>query len=89
MTPQRLAFVDLETTGANPVHDRITEIGIVLVEDGEVSRWSTLVDPACRIPPFIQTLTGITPERVADAPRFEPKSGKHQSVPLAFGWNYL
>ena len=45
MTPQRLAFVDLETTGANPVHDRITEIGIVLVEDGQATRWSTLVDP--------------------------------------------
>ncbi|MCA1979508.1 MAG: ethanolamine utilization protein [Thiobacillus sp.] len=70
MSSQRLAFVDLETTGANPVHDRITEIGIVRVENGEVSRWSTLVNPGCRIPPFIQTLTGITQEMVADAPGF-------------------
>ncbi|KAB2319833.1 ethanolamine utilization protein [Betaproteobacteria bacterium SCN1] len=79
MTSQRLAFVDLETTGANPVHDRITEIGIVRVENGEVSRWSTLIDPGCRIPPFIQTLTGITTEMVADAPRFEALADEIQS----------
>ena len=27
-----LVFVDLETTGANPLRDRITEIGMVMVE---------------------------------------------------------
>jgi len=67
----RLAFVDLETTGANPVGDRITEIGIVTVDGGRISRWNSLVNPGCRIPPFIQTLTGITPEMVEDAPSFE------------------
>lgn len=68
MDIERLAFVDVETTGANPVLDRVTEIGIVTVNDGQVSRWSSLVDPGCRIPPFIQALTGITPEMVAGAP---------------------
>lgn len=79
MRRECLAFVDLETTGANPVHDRITEIGIVLVENGHATRWSTLVNPDSRIPPFIQTLTGITTEMVADAPRFETLADEIQS----------
>lgn len=70
MNLNRLAFVDLETTGANPMQDRITEVGIVTVTDGEVSTWSTLVNPGCRIPVFIQRLTGISDAMVADAPDF-------------------
>lgn len=66
-----LAFVDLETTGATPTRDRITEIGIVEVaEDGSVSEWSTLVNPEITIPGFIQSMTGITDAMVADAPTF-------------------
>lgn len=68
--PNRLAFIDLETTGANPVRDRITEIGIVMVEGDQVSTWSTLVNPERPIPAFIQQLTGINNEMVADAPTF-------------------
>ena len=64
--------LDLETTGANPVHDRITEIAAVRMEQGrEVARWSTLVNPGISIPPFIQNLTGIHNAMVADAPHFE------------------
>ena len=66
-----LAFVDLETTGATPTRDRITEIGIVEVaEDGAISEWSTLVNPETPIPVFIQSMTGITDAMVADAPSF-------------------
>lgn len=65
-------YLDLETTGGNPVHDRITEIAAVRVEDGvQVARWSTLVNPQTRIPPFIESLTGISDAMVADAPAFE------------------
>ena len=67
----KLVFIDLEKTGANPASDRITEIGIVEVLDGKVARWSTLVNPEMSIPPFIQTLTGITNEMVRDAPTFD------------------
>lgn len=64
--------LDLETTGANPVSDRITEIAAVRVDNGrEVARWSTLVNPGISIPIFIQNLTGIHNEMVADAPRFD------------------
>ena len=67
-----LAIVDLETTGAHPAWDRVTEIAVVEVMDGEVvSEWSTLVNPGTSIPPAIQALTGITNAMVADAPDFE------------------
>ncbi len=70
MIPERLAFIDLETTGANPVRDRVTEIGIVEVDGDQVSTWNTLVNPERPIPEFIQQLTGIRNEMVADAPTF-------------------
>lgn len=67
---QPLVFVDLETTGATPANDRITEIGIVELSEQGVSEWSTLVNPETPIPPFIERLTGISNAMVADAPRF-------------------
>jgi DNA polymerase III subunit epsilon len=66
-----LAFVDLETTGGNPAYDRITEIGIVRVRNGELlEEWSSLVNPQCPISPYIEAFTGISSEMVADAPLF-------------------
>src|SRR5690349_3886530 len=67
-----IAFIDLETTGTVATRDRITEIGIVRVEDGElVEEWSTLVNPECSIPEEIQALTGITNAMVREAPTFD------------------
>jgi DNA polymerase-3 subunit epsilon len=66
----KLIFIDLEMTGANATIDRITEIGIVEVDGSKVTRWSTLLNPQISIPPFIQNLTGINNEMVADAPTF-------------------
>jgi DNA polymerase III subunit epsilon len=69
--PSDLVFVDLETTGGNVAHHRITEIGIVRVTNGElVDEWSSLVNPECVIPSYIEAFTGITNEMVAGAPRF-------------------
>jgi DNA polymerase-3 subunit epsilon len=69
--PQDLVFVDLETTGGNAAHHRITEVGIVRMTDGRVvEEWSTLVNPECRIPSYIEAFTGITNDMVARAPRF-------------------
>jgi len=66
-----IAFVDLETTGTTPTGDRVTEIGIVRIQDGElVEEWSSLVNPECTIPEDIQVLTGITNAMVRDAPTF-------------------
>ena len=67
---RRLAFVDLETTGATATADRITEIGIVEVDDDGVREWSSLVNPGMRISEFVVRLTGINNEMVAVAPTF-------------------
>jgi DNA polymerase III subunit epsilon len=68
----QVACVDLETTGGTAAQHRVTEVGIVLLEDGVVvEEWSSLVNPCQRIPPAIQVFTGITNEMVADAPTFD------------------
>jgi len=67
----KFAVVDLETTGGTPESGRITEIGIVLLDDCEVvGTFSALVDPGMPIQPFVQGLTGITDEMVQGKPQF-------------------
>ncbi len=67
----RIAVIDLETTGTAATSDGITEIGIVRIERGEVvEEWASLVNPETSIPPEIQALTGITDAMVRDAPVF-------------------
>jgi len=61
--------IDLETTGASPAADRITEIGAVKVRGGEVlGEFATLVDPGVGVPEDISGLTGITDLMVCSAP---------------------
>nr|WP_314899775.1 exonuclease domain-containing protein [uncultured Deefgea sp.] len=66
--PAPLVLLDLETTGANPTTDRITEVGLLQVDAEGIASWSSLVNPCQSIPPFIQRLTGIDDAMVADAP---------------------
>ncbi len=56
------AIVDFETTGLSPkVGDCATEIGIVLVRDGQiVDRYQGLMNGGVRLSPFIKRYTGIT-----------------------------
>jgi DNA polymerase III subunit epsilon len=69
--PRDLVFVDLETTGGSAAYDRITEVGIVRVSNGElVEEWSSLVNPERPIPAYIEAFTGISNAMVAGAPRF-------------------
>lgn len=76
MLLQKLAIVDLESTDITATGDRITEIGIVLAENGEViEEWQSLVNPECSIPVEIQALTGITDAMVAKAPTFARLAG--------------
>lgn len=64
--------VDLETTGGSAETDRITEIGAVKVQGGEViGEFQTLINPRAHIPAFIAVLTGITDQMVAQAPSIE------------------
>ena len=66
-----VACIDLETTGGTAVHHRIIEVGIVLLDGGQVvESWSSLVNPGIRIPPTIVDFTGISNHMVEDAPTF-------------------
>ena len=71
MLRQPLIVLDLETTGMLAAEERITEIGLVEVDKGEfVDSWSQLVNPEKSIPPFIETITGISDAMVRHAPTF-------------------
>lgn len=67
---QPCAIVDLETTGGHITRDRITEVGVILIDNGTISRFETLVNPGQAIPPFIEKMTGISDAMVASAPSF-------------------
>lgn len=67
--PRSFVGLDLETTGVDSSCDRIIEVGLVRVVDGEIAdSFETLVNPGVAIPTDIVHLTGITDEDVADAP---------------------
>jgi len=70
-TNPTLAFVDIETTGSHFERDRITEIGIKTLINGEVKTWERLINPRTFIPQNIQRLTGISPQMVLGQPGFE------------------
>ncbi|WP_287881251.1 exonuclease domain-containing protein [Aquitalea sp.] len=64
------AIVDLETTGGHIGRDRITEIGLILLDGEQLQRYQTLVNPLQPIPPFIENMTGISNAMVQDADPF-------------------
>lgn len=66
-----LAVVDVETTGLDPKVDRVIEIAIIHMVDGEVvDAYSSLVDPEQELPEEVTKLTGIEPTQLVGAPRF-------------------
>ena len=64
--------IDLETTGLDPIEDKIIEIGAIRFVNGEEKeRFETLVNPGKDIPDFITKLTGITDQDVKSSPKID------------------
>jgi DNA polymerase III subunit epsilon len=75
------AIVDIETTGGYAAAHGITEISIQIFDgDKVVEKFETLINPCQRIPFYIQAMTGIDDDMVADAPRFEEVASKIQDL---------
>ena len=63
---------DIETTGLKVDREAITEIGAVVLKNGEIcERFQTFVNPNRRLTPEIVGLTGITDAMLADAPQLK------------------
>ncbi len=67
----KIAITDIETTGNGIKGNRITEICVIVVQDGKViDEYSSLVNPSQSIPLYIESLTGINDEMLSNAPQF-------------------
>lgn len=75
---EKFVVIDLETTGhASGKDDKIIEIGLVTIENGEITeQFTTFLNPNKKIPPFISGLTGIRDVDVQDAPTFSSIAGE-------------
>ena len=63
---------DIETTGLKVDREAITEIGAVVLKNGEITeRFQTFVDPERHLTPEIIGLTGITDDMLRDAPKLK------------------
>lgn len=71
--PSSYTVWDLETSGLDPVENRILEIGAMVVKNGEViGRHSWILNNGIEIPAKITELTGITQE-IVDKEGRDPK----------------
>jgi len=69
LTDINFVVTDIETTGSNPHHNRMTEVASVVVRNGEIiEQFSSLINPHQFIPPYISKMTGITNEMAFRAP---------------------
>jgi len=65
------AVVDIETTGGYAAANGITEIAIRITDGKSVlQQYETLLNPIYSIPPYVQSLTGITDKMVSDQRKF-------------------
>lgn len=66
---RKYVVCDLETTGLDPMTDRIIEIGMVRIARGEiVEKYHTMVNPGIPLPLKIKRITGIDDRDLAEAP---------------------
>jgi len=75
------AIVDIETTGGYASAHGITEISIHIFDGNKVvEKFETLINPCQSIPYYIQAMTGINNDMVANAPKFEEVAEKVQQL---------
>jgi DNA polymerase III epsilon subunit family exonuclease len=78
--PSIRVALDLETTGLHVEQDAILEVAAVKFQGSTIlDRMETLISPGRPIPYRVQRLTGITPEKISGAPRFEAIARQLQS----------
>ena len=78
---EEMVCFDIETTGLDRRKERITEIGAVVLKNGEIiDKYNAFLNPGKPIPREIVELTGITDEMVADAP------GQEEGLDLFLDW---
>ncbi|MBK8500262.1 MAG: 3'-5' exonuclease [Flavobacteriales bacterium] len=71
MERMRFAVLDVETTEGDPTRGRVMEVAVLALNGSdERLRWDSLVHPRCRVPRFMQRLTGIENGMLRDAPYF-------------------
>lgn len=70
--PRRFLGIDVETTGLDPVQDRIVEFALVECDPKlrVIGTWSQRVNPEVRIPAAVSRIHGIHDEDVHEAPSF-------------------
>ena len=63
--------LDFETTGLNPQTDKIIEVGAVKVVDGNVTEFTSLVNPLVSLPAKITEITGLRDKDLKNAPTID------------------
>lgn len=86
----RWVVIDTETTGRDPLTDRIVEIGISIFEGGQpVGEFGSLLDPERPIPEEVTAVHGITDADVRGKPTFAQifeklRSALEGGLPVAY-----
>jgi DNA polymerase-3 subunit epsilon len=70
-----LLCFDIESTGIDPIADRIVELGVTILNpDGTRKRFSQRYNPEIPIPPGATEVHGITDDDVKGCPKFSEKA---------------
>ncbi|TRO65528.1 exonuclease domain-containing protein [Christiangramia sabulilitoris] len=81
MKDAKFAITDIETTGSGIKGNKITEICVMVVQNGEIiNEYSSLVNPSQSIPLYIESLTGINDDMVSNAPQFSEIADKIEEI---------
>ena len=82
--------LDLETTGFDPIKDKIIEFGAIKFDlTGKREELSFLINPGIPLPQIITHITGITNKDLTSAPQFEEKSEERREYAAPFRANKM